>query len=155
MGNNPSRITRHWKSARAAAFRRPLMEFTPRPLAVTRLAAAPSTTTAATRPVLLLPAATAVTVLLAAVTMLAAGALLRVAPVVRVRRALPVAGSEHDFQLVQFVPLGVGALAFRYGQQRLQARAGGIGLRLVHRLHYRIVRRPAPASFGEAQAPGE
>jgi len=131
------------------------VEFPSRPLAVTRLPAAPSTAPATTAagPILLLAAATAVAVLLAAVTVLLAAARLRVA--IRVGRALPVAGCEHDLQLVQFVPLGVGALAFRYGQQRLQARARGIGLRFVHNPHYLTVRRTALAPLGGRAVSGE
>ena len=42
---------------------------------------------------------------------------------VRIRPALAVAGVEHDFELVQLVPLGVGTLAFGNRLQLLQARA--------------------------------
>jgi hypothetical protein len=42
---------------------------------------------------------------------------------VRVRPALAVAGVEHDLELVQLVPLGVGALALGNRLQLLQARA--------------------------------
>src|SRR5712691_8469422 len=48
------------------------------------------------------------------------------------RRVLSIARSELDLELVELVPLGVGSLPLRYGEQLLQALAGGNGLRLVH-----------------------
>ena len=90
------------------------MEFSARPLAAVRLAAAgpglalPATTTAA------LPR------LAAALPRLAA---LGIAGVL-IRRSLPVAGSKHDLELVQLVPLFVGPLPLGNGQERLQAGAG-------------------------------
>src|SRR5260221_1520999 len=48
------------------------------------------------------------------------------------RRLLSIARSELDLELIQLVPLGVGSLPLRYGEQLLQALAGGNGLRLVY-----------------------
>jgi hypothetical protein len=42
---------------------------------------------------------------------------------IRVRPALAIAGVEHDLELVQLVPLGVGALALGNRLELLQARA--------------------------------
>jgi hypothetical protein len=42
---------------------------------------------------------------------------------VRVRPAVTVARGEHDLELVQLVPLGVGTLALGYRLKLLQARA--------------------------------
>ena len=44
-----------------------------------------------------------------------------VAPRVRIGRAFAITRSEHDLQLDDLVPLCVGALLFRDGEQRLQA----------------------------------
>jgi hypothetical protein len=45
----------------------------------------------------------------------------------------PVARRQHDLELVQLVPLLVGALTFRDGKKRLEAGAGRILLcRIVH-----------------------
>lgn len=51
----------------------------------------------------------------------------------RVRRPGPIAGRERDFEFVEFVPLGVGALAVRDGQELLQATTRGYRLRGIHR----------------------
>lgn len=53
-------------------------------------------------------------------------------PHARVRRALAVPGSQHDLELVQLIPFGVGPLPLRNGEQRLQARSGGRWLLFVH-----------------------
>jgi hypothetical protein len=42
---------------------------------------------------------------------------------VGIRPALPVAGGEHDFELVQLVPFGIGTLALGNRLQLLQARS--------------------------------
>ena len=88
------------------------MEFSARPLAAVRLAAAGSG--------LALPATAALPRLPATLPRLAA---LGIAGVL-IRRSLPVAGSKHDLKLVQLVPLLVGPLTFGNGQERLQAGAG-------------------------------
>ena len=41
-----------------------------------------------------------------------------------VRRPFAIAGGEHDLQLIDLIPLRIGALSFRDGEQRLQASAG-------------------------------
>jgi hypothetical protein len=93
------------------------VEFSSRPLAAVRLAAA--------RPGLALTLAAALPRLPAALPRLAA--LLGGIPAgVLIGRPLPVAGSEHDLELVQLVPLLVGSLALGNGQERLQAGTGGI-----------------------------
>jgi hypothetical protein len=89
------------------------VEFSSRPLAAVRLTAA--------GPGLTLPAA-ALPRLPAALPRLAA---LGIAGIL-IRRSLPVAGGEHDLELVQLVPLLVGPLPLGNGQERLQAGAGGI-----------------------------
>lgn len=50
----------------------------------------------------------------------------------RVRRSLPVPRSQHDLELVQLIPLGIGPLSLWNGEQRLQAGARGSWLRFVH-----------------------
>ena len=45
----------------------------------------------------------------------------------RLRRTRPVARGERDLEFVEFIPLGVGAVAVRYGQQFLHARPRGYG----------------------------
>ena len=90
------------------------MEFSSRPLAAVRLAAAgPGLALTLT--------AAAPSLLSATLTRLAA---LGIA--ILIRRSLPVAGGEHDLEFVQLVPLLVGPLTFGNGQERLQAGAGGI-----------------------------
>jgi len=51
---------------------------------------------------------------------------------IRIRPTLTVAGVEHDFELVQLVPLGVGTLAFGNRLQLLQARAWRNWFRVAH-----------------------
>lgn len=41
------------------------------------------------------------------------------------RSALPVSGSQRNLQLVQLIPLGIGALPLRNRLKRLQAGTGG------------------------------
>src|SRR6267378_5090834 len=60
-----------------------------------------------------------------------AGVVGRVPPAL-VRSVLSIARSELDFELVQLVPLGVGALPLRYREQLLKALAGGNRLGPVH-----------------------
>ena len=45
---------------------------------------------------------------------------------------LAVARGQLDFEFVEFVPLGLGALAVGYGQELLQAAAGRNRLRCIH-----------------------
>jgi hypothetical protein len=49
-----------------------------------------------------------------------------------VRRALAVFRSQHDLELVQLIPFGIGSLPLGNGEQRLQARAGGRWLLFIH-----------------------
>jgi hypothetical protein len=77
-----------------------------RPLAVALPAATSATPTAAS----------ALTGLLAAAGPVMAAALLGVVTATRIGRALPIGGSQHDLELVQLVPFGIGALPFGYGQ---------------------------------------
>ena len=88
------------------------MEFSAWPLAAVRLAAA--------GPGLALPATAALPRLPAALPRLAA---LGIAGVL-IRGSLTVAGSKHDLEFVQLVPLLVGPLPLGNGQERLQAGAG-------------------------------
>lgn len=48
------------------------------------------------------------------------------------RCALPVSGSQRDLQLVQLIPLGIGALPLWNRLQRLQAGTGGNRLWIIH-----------------------
>jgi hypothetical protein len=45
----------------------------------------------------------------------------------RLRRTRAVARGERNLEFVEFIPLGVGAVAVRYGQQFLHARPRGYG----------------------------
>ena len=63
------------------------------------------------------------------------------------RSSLAVSGSQHDLELVQFIPLSLGPLSVRYGQKRLQAGAGGNRLRFIHRRHYLTVRAASLSGF--------
>ena len=91
------------------------MEFSARPLAAVRLAAA--------GPGLALPAAATTAALPRLAAALPRLTALGIAGVL-IRRSLPVAGSKHDLKLVQLVPLFVGPLPLGNGQERLQAGAG-------------------------------
>jgi hypothetical protein len=44
-----------------------------------------------------------------------------------VRSVLPIGGSQLDFELIDFIPLGVGSLALRYREEFLQAATGRFG----------------------------
>jgi hypothetical protein len=55
-----------------------------------------------------------------------------VPPNVLLRSALSISGSQHDLELVQLIPLGVGPLPLWNRQQRLQAGTGGNRLRFIH-----------------------
>jgi hypothetical protein len=55
-----------------------------------------------------------------------------VPPNVLLRSALSISGSQHDLELIQLIPLGVGPLPLRNRQQRLQASAGGNRLLFIH-----------------------
>lgn len=49
-----------------------------------------------------------------------------------VRRPLPIPRRQHDLELVQLIPLGIGPLPLGNGKKRLQAGARGSRLRFVH-----------------------
>jgi hypothetical protein len=55
-----------------------------------------------------------------------------VPPNALLRSALSISGSQHDLELVQLIPLGVGPLPLWNRQQRLQAGTGGNRLRFIH-----------------------
>ena len=55
-----------------------------------------------------------------------------VAPGTRVRRVLPIGGSQLDFELIHFIPLRVSSLALRYREEFLQATAWRYGFWCVH-----------------------
>ena len=92
------------------------------------LAAAGPILTAAAAGLLLTAAAAAVPALLLAAAEILGG----IPPRARVRRALAVPGCQHDLELVQLIPFGIGPLALRNGEQHLQARSGGRRLLFVH-----------------------
>jgi hypothetical protein len=46
--------------------------------------------------------------------------------------SLSIAGSQHDFKLIEFIPLSIGPLSVRDRQKRLQALSGGNRSRFVH-----------------------
>lgn len=67
------------------------------------------------------------------------GAMLLGRPLARLQGGiLPVARSQHDLELMELIPLLVGALAFRDGPQDLQA-AAGIGGLLIFIGHVGII----------------
>jgi len=50
-----------------------------------------------------------------------------------IRRILPIGGGELDLQFIDFIPLLVGSLALRNGEELLQAAAGRYGwYRCIH-----------------------
>jgi hypothetical protein len=55
-----------------------------------------------------------------------------VPPNALLRGARPISGSQLDLELIELVPLGVGALSVRNRQQLLQANTRGNRLRFVH-----------------------
>jgi hypothetical protein len=55
-----------------------------------------------------------------------------VPPNVLIRSPLSIAGCQHDLELIDLVPLGVGPLSLWNGQKSLQASTGGRRLRFVH-----------------------
>jgi hypothetical protein len=85
-------------------------------------------------PILTAAAAGLLTAAAMPVLLLAAAAEVRgsISPHARVRRALAIPGCQHDLELVQLIPFGIGPLALRNGEQRLQARSGGRWLLFVH-----------------------
>lgn len=71
------------------------------------------------------------------------------APGALIRSTFPISGSEHDLELIELIPLGVGALPIRDRQKLLQALTGGGRLRFVHgeiitRAYRRTTRRIKP-----------
>lgn len=55
-----------------------------------------------------------------------------VPPDVLIRSARSISGSQHDFELIELVPLGVGPLPLWNRQKSLQASTGGNRLRFIH-----------------------
>jgi hypothetical protein len=47
-----------------------------------------------------------------------------VPPDVLLRRSLSISGSQHDLELIELIPLGIGPLSLRNRQKRLQASTG-------------------------------
>src|SRR6266480_3992615 len=81
-----------------------------------------------------------------------AGVVGRVPPAL-VRSVLSIARSELDFELVELVPLSVGALPLRYREQLLKALAGGNRLGPVHGGIIPSLRKtPREAGFGDQPA---
>jgi hypothetical protein len=73
-------------------------------------------------------AATGILVLTLALLAAAAGILPLVqGAALRLRRTRAVARGKRDLEFVEFIPLGVGTVAVRYGQQFLHARPRGYG----------------------------
>ncbi|OJW52033.1 MAG: hypothetical protein BGO63_19325 [Candidatus Accumulibacter sp. 66-26] len=60
-----------------------------------------------------------------------------------------IAGSQLDLEIVQLIPLGVGALAVRDRLQFLQATARGCGLRCIHPRIIPLFGKPCPTLSGE------
>jgi len=55
-----------------------------------------------------------------------------VPPSVLFRGSLSISGSQHDFELIELIPLGIGPLSLWNRQKRLQAGTGGNRLRFIH-----------------------
>ena len=55
-----------------------------------------------------------------------------VPPNVLIRSSLSISGRQHDLELIELIPLGVGPLSLWNRQQRLQASTGGNRLRFIH-----------------------
>lgn len=55
-----------------------------------------------------------------------------VPPGILLRSTLPISGGQHDLELVELIPVGVGPVPLRNRQKLLQAGAGGNGWRFVH-----------------------
>jgi len=55
-----------------------------------------------------------------------------VPPNVLIRSSLSIAGCQHDLELIDLIPLGVGPLSLGNRQKSLQASAGGNRLRFIH-----------------------
>ena len=55
-----------------------------------------------------------------------------VPPNVLIRSSLSISGSQHDLELIQLIPLGVGPLSLWNRQKSLQAGTGGKRLRFIH-----------------------
>jgi hypothetical protein len=49
-----------------------------------------------------------------------------------IRSSLSISGSQHDLELIQLIPLGVGPLSLWNRQKSLQASTGGNRLRFIH-----------------------
>jgi hypothetical protein len=55
-----------------------------------------------------------------------------VPPGVLLRGALSISSGQHDLELIELIPLGIGPLPLRNRQKRLQASARGNRLRFIH-----------------------
>jgi hypothetical protein len=55
-----------------------------------------------------------------------------VPPGILLRSALPIAGGQHDLELIELIPLGIGPLPLWNRQERLQAGTGGNRWRFIH-----------------------
>jgi len=55
-----------------------------------------------------------------------------VPPNALLRSSLSISGSQHDLELIELIPLGIGPLSVRNRQERLQANTGGNRLRVIH-----------------------
>ena len=55
-----------------------------------------------------------------------------VPPTALLRSSLSISGSQHNLELIELIPLGLGPLSLRNRQQRLQAGTGGSWLRFIH-----------------------
>ena len=55
-----------------------------------------------------------------------------VPPNALLRRSLSISGSQHDLELIQLIPLGIGPLSLWNRQKLLQANTGGRRLRIIH-----------------------
>lgn len=60
------------------------------------------------------------------------GGCIGVPPNALLRCALPISGSQHDFKLIEFIPLGFGALSVGDRQKLLQASTGGDRSWFIH-----------------------
>jgi len=55
-----------------------------------------------------------------------------VPPGILLRSALAISGSQHDLELIELIPLGIGPLPVRNCLQGSQAIAGGNRCRIIH-----------------------
>jgi len=62
-----------------------------------------------------------------------------VPPNVLLRSSRPISAGQLDLELIDLIPLRIGALSFRNRQQRLQASGRGNRLRVIRFIHGRII----------------